>query len=262
MPFETDLKVVNIEITNQCNLRCRYCSRNRFGQQLEPHDMDLDTFVNVVDQFPRTALMALYLAGEPLMHPEVCGLIKTTRALGFDRVRIHTNGTLLDRSMGNRLIDSGLGSVIWSIDGQDALGYEEIRHWPFDKVKQNLADFIGQHRGKLESGVQWLVPKGMPKRLNQDLQEFEPDLDATMIEYPHSWVWGAGAIDGSADVGVRDVPCQFIAHYMVVSCRGEYLLCCCCLNGELVLGLVDDITARQVWNGPMQKIRQQHLAGD
>lgn len=87
------LKKVYLEITNVCNLDCEFCPGTRRPQGfLAPED-----FSRLAEKIrPHTQYLYLHLMGEPLVHPQLSGILERAEALGF-RVMITTNGTLLDR---------------------------------------------------------------------------------------------------------------------------------------------------------------------
>ena len=61
---------INLEPTNKCNLRCRFCS---IDPNRETGFMDWDFYCRTVDQASRIGVVSinLYLSGEPLFHPRI-----------------------------------------------------------------------------------------------------------------------------------------------------------------------------------------------
>jgi len=256
-----ELTVVNIEVTSRCNLSCLYCARGRWGGVGQGRDMTPSEFKGIVRMFPRTTLIAAYLGGEPLLNPYLPGMIAAARQMGFENVRIHTNGTLIDGAAARVLAEMGLTSIVFSIDGADAGEYECIRGVPFPRVKRGLADTLDAAEGRMAVGVQCLVPAGRPLELNRDLADLAPRLSFTILDHPHSWT-RAGAILESQEIPPSETPCFFLTRYMAVSADGEYLPCCCCLNHEGALGKVSEMSAREAWDGPMEEMRQAQERGE
>lgn len=85
------LKKAYLEITNVCNLSCEFCPGTRRPQGfLTPEDFQL----LAARLRPHTRYLYLHLMGEPLLHPQLEGLLRCADDLDF-RVMITTNGTLL-----------------------------------------------------------------------------------------------------------------------------------------------------------------------
>lgn len=87
------LKKVYLEITNVCNLACDFCPGSGRPQGF----LSLENFSCLADRIrPHSQYLYLHLMGEPLLHPQLAGILERAAELDF-RVMITTNGTLLDR---------------------------------------------------------------------------------------------------------------------------------------------------------------------
>lgn len=96
------LKKAYLEITNVCNLSCRFCP----GTRREKRFMSVEGFKTLSARLrPHTDYLYFHLMGEPLLHPELESLLGIAGAQGF-KVIITTNGTLLHRA-GELLLRSG-----------------------------------------------------------------------------------------------------------------------------------------------------------
>ncbi|MBN1433984.1 radical SAM protein [Candidatus Fermentibacterales bacterium] len=102
--------IVLIEPTNACNLHCRMCSRD-YGQR-ETGFMDPAFFSGLIDQVElfRPLVITLHLAGEPLMHPELPGMVRIAAGKGL-HVLFSTNGALLTPEVSRELIEAGLKAI-------------------------------------------------------------------------------------------------------------------------------------------------------
>ena len=101
---------VYVEITNICNRNCSFCP----GTKRELRRMTSEEFSLILDKLEGiTEYVYLHVMGEPLTHPELCGLIALANQRGF-KCSITTNGTLLSRR-GSELIESGVYKVNISV---------------------------------------------------------------------------------------------------------------------------------------------------
>jgi MoaA/NifB/PqqE/SkfB family radical SAM enzyme len=113
-----------IEPTVRCNLNCITCSEVTRGRTKK--DMDFSDFKNILDQFPYVIKLALQGVGEPLLNPDLFRMIRWAKGRKI-YVYFNSNGTLLDDENSNRLIESGLDLINFSIDGGTKEVYEKIR---------------------------------------------------------------------------------------------------------------------------------------
>ena len=61
-------KKIYIEITNVCNLNCKFCPPTKRAKEF----MALDQFEIIIKQIHNeTNLVALHVKGEPLLHPPI-----------------------------------------------------------------------------------------------------------------------------------------------------------------------------------------------
>ena len=82
---------VYIEITNICNLKCKFCKP--VERKLEY--MKLDVFEKILKQIQgKTNLVLLHVKGEPMLHPNLKEILELCNKYGI-KVNLTTNGTLL-----------------------------------------------------------------------------------------------------------------------------------------------------------------------
>ncbi len=132
---------VQIEPVGQCNLRCEMCPI-QFRKDGPPHGglafMKWETFTSLLEGFPALKRLHLQGLGEPMMHPQFFDMVHYAAERGI-QVTINTNLTLLNPQRTDRLVQSGLDTLYFSIDGSTAATYERIRKRAhFDRVLNNV----------------------------------------------------------------------------------------------------------------------------
>lgn len=154
-------KLIQIEISNRCNLNCAMCIRNLIS--CDRGDMSLDRFKEMITtafNYRHTAL--LYGQGEPFLHPDIIEMIKFERERG-NFVTTVTNATLLDGNMCEQIIESGLNYLRVSIDGATEKTFNSIRRGAdFSQVTENvqrLSDMVRRRDSELELGVACMATK-------------------------------------------------------------------------------------------------------
>lgn len=86
-------KKIYIEITNACNLNCKFCAKTKRSISF----MNKNNFIRILDQIkPYTDYIYLHVMGEPLLHPEINDFLSIAYDKGF-HVNITTNGFLLHK---------------------------------------------------------------------------------------------------------------------------------------------------------------------
>ena len=86
-------KKIYIEITNNCNLKCSFCSkvnRKKRFMTLEEYDIILKKIKDY------TNYIYLHVKGEPLLHPNIIEFIKQADRYNL-KVNLTTNGTLFEK---------------------------------------------------------------------------------------------------------------------------------------------------------------------
>ncbi len=134
-------KILYLESTNRCNLRCRGCILYR-GSWEPDRDLSLAEVVMITDQVPRLDRIFLHGIGEPLLNQELFEIIRHLKARNV-YVLFNSNGILLDGRRQHNLIRTGLDELRISLDAASAQGYRKIRNSDkFEKVVENLKSFI------------------------------------------------------------------------------------------------------------------------
>ncbi|MEW6096603.1 MAG: radical SAM protein [bacterium] len=102
--------VLQIELTNRCNLNCIMCPRQGMSRQVG--DMSLELFKQIVEQLKgKTELAILHLLGESLLNPHLFEMIDYCKEGGIMTV-LSTNSTLLRGEKVQKLLDFKLDILL------------------------------------------------------------------------------------------------------------------------------------------------------
>lgn len=131
--------MLQVEVTNRCNINCWFCSRNT--AQLQLGDLSAALQDKVVELSSYAHLVALFGYGEPLVSRAFYALLPRLRSSSF---MFFTNGMLLDARQMSRILESAarpLSGVVYSVDGACKETYETIRKGSnFDQVWRNIRE--------------------------------------------------------------------------------------------------------------------------
>lgn len=146
-----------LQLTERCNLACRYCYVRRRGRP-DPADCTPDfcrRFVDFVLRQSPKRVKITFFGGEPLLRPDLirhavaygkkAAADRGDTAIGFHLV---TNGTLLDDALGDFIAAEGIGLEV-SLDGPAEV-HDANRIYPdgspsFHRVYGNLLRFVARH---------------------------------------------------------------------------------------------------------------------
>ncbi|HEB71926.1 MAG TPA: radical SAM protein, partial [Nitrospirae bacterium] len=139
-------KELAIETVFGCNLSCPMCfidmptKRKKGVMTMELFHSIVDSMAPYVNEIERVDLWSL---GEPLLDHHLFERIGLLKERGFCNLAISTNADLMDADRRRGLLESGIETIIISIDGIDKQTYEKIRHGAdFDRVVSNTENII------------------------------------------------------------------------------------------------------------------------
>ncbi len=116
-----------LDILRGCNLRCQACY-NHLESRTKPL-AEVQAEVDGLLRLRRLQSISI-VGGEPLLHPELCNIVRFLRHRGL-RVELFTNGLLLDQAACARLKEAGTDLVFLHIDsGQDRPDLPASAAWP------------------------------------------------------------------------------------------------------------------------------------
>ena len=138
------------ECTLRCNLSCLHCGSDCLKQSDQP-DMPVEDFVKVLDDIKSsstaTKLDICITGGEPLLRNDLEDAGRAIRLRGF-HWGIVTNGILLTESRFRSLINAGMGSMSFSLDGFEP-EHNRLRQNPIAFVRTMSAIKIAVEYSKM-----------------------------------------------------------------------------------------------------------------
>lgn len=133
---------VNMELTYQCNQRCRWCYLDNFDQK----GMSRTQIAEVAEQLKEAgALFILLTGGEVFLRPDALDIMEDLEARGFI-IEAKTNGTTLRPDMIERMADLHLFDVQVSVyETKDGFSHGTRSNYQFSRVAENVRLML-QHR--------------------------------------------------------------------------------------------------------------------
>ncbi|MGB5745422.1 MAG: radical SAM protein [Desulfobacterales bacterium] len=184
-------KVLYIETTNRCNLRCKGCILYRGNWEPE-RDISLAELIRITDQLPELERVYLHGIGEPLLNNELADIIRHLKRRKV-YVLFNSNGILLNQQRQQELIDTELDELRISLDAASSQGYEIIRNSnKFAHIIKNLKSF---------------------RLLQKQLQMASPKLSLWFLGTRDNISELPGFIALAAEIGIEEVYLQRLVYF-------------------------------------------------
>lgn len=243
-----------IEPTNACNLRCTFCYVTD-GMSRPEGFMDFSLFKKIVDESPGLEHLCMHNWGEPILHKDIFRMVDYAGQSGIKHIVMNTNGTLLTDEIIDRLVNSALTVVRFSIDGSPET-YKRIRGVSLEKIEKIILKLK-----KRKEAVRPALSMGVVFTVEEDTQE---DADSYMA-YWKNIVDHVRLQPKLVRSPRREVcPEPFGKDYgkLVVLWDGTVIPCCVDYNATLPLGNAWESKVMDLWHSPaIEDLRRQHLTG-
>jgi MoaA/NifB/PqqE/SkfB family radical SAM enzyme len=146
--FKRMPRVIIIDVTNSCNLRCPVCPVT-FAMTRPRGLLPLERFRALIDDLHRHGFrpeIFFNFSGEPTLNRALPNMIAYSTAHGH-RTFVSTNATKLDADMAEALIQAGLTRISLCLDGFNKEAQESYRiRSDFEEVKANIETFLATRR--------------------------------------------------------------------------------------------------------------------
>ena len=243
---------VYLEISNICNLHCRFCP----GTRRAPRRLNEEELRQILEKLrPFTNFLYFHLMGEPLCHPELSRFLSLAQAHGF-RVILTTNGTLLPRQKEILLNAPALHKVNISLHAFEANDLSI----PFSDYLDGCFSF-----GKAAQGGPLVVYRlwnqggedGKNSEILKAMEEAFPKpwvterrgtriADSVYLEYGDKFEWP----DLDAQEGSASVFCYGLRDQIGVLCDGTVVPCCLDHEGDIALGNLLEQSLEEILSSP------------
>ena len=262
---------LDIEVTSYCNLACPMCPRTHRVElgKWQNKMMKFDTFKKIIDEGAKKGLKAINLNnfGESFYNKKIIEMIEYAKSKGVIDIMLHTNGTVMDENLAERIVKSGLDRIIFSLDSITKEIYEKIRiNAKFEDTVQKVKTFH-KIRQKLNSYKPVIrISMVRMKENDHEAKNFEnfwgPYADEiTYTDYRNQD--GLDKIDRYTKKRKenKSYACPALWQRLTINATGEVTACCRDAGKRLTLGKLTDSTNNltDVWNGSsLEEARKLH----
>lgn len=215
------MKIYQLEITNDCNLQCNYCPRQKMIRRIGI--VNTGTIIDSIIK-NKGKILRLHHYGESLLDNKLEEKIMLIKKLNPDlKLILNTNGTLLTKERAESIFDSGLDYLIISYHMPLSIKYiKQINNKYYSKIEITHMDDVDLSEYK-ELGIK------VTKKRMRDLGQLKKEKILTTPP---------------------EERCSFLKNNeVVVLWDGRIVPCCECYDDTYVIG---DVSGSKVVNKPFE----------
>lgn len=118
---------ITVELTNVCNVSCTFCPRNSVS--MECGYMSLKLYKKIIDEASGhlPIKLVIFFRGESLLHPDFIECVEYAKKRGIGPIQFATNGFALTKEISDKLVDTGIDFISFSLDTLDPDIYSKSR---------------------------------------------------------------------------------------------------------------------------------------
>jgi sulfatase maturation enzyme AslB (radical SAM superfamily) len=258
---------VMFDMTNKCNAKCIHCPHSvGFPGSEKSEFIDIGLYKNVIDQCQEEKIDFIRVTadGEPLLHPQIWDLLGYAHERGVGPVSLTSNGSALNAANAQKLLDSQIFMVDFSLDAFSEETFELVRNGlSYQQTHENVLRLI-EMRNKSGSDLKIMVSFVDQKENTHELEAFKsywgPLVDKLLIRQMHTNV---GVNESSSDAlqnGSKRYPCPHVFRRIVADYAGDLKFCPIDWFGGSKLTRIENESIIDTWhNDAYHQLRLQHL---
>lgn len=265
-------KLVAIEVTNHCQMKCLHCPQGH-GLITGKGFMDFELFTQIVadveswrDQAPTPPKIVLYGNGEPLLHKRLPEFVAHCTQHGFVKV-LSTNVQLTTPKLARQLSEAGLDLLKLSFWGDTAAEYESRA------PRFSFAESVARARAFLDAvspSVEVVVNIVKYRGINDSLVP-RPEFLALFEDYPNVKFYCFFGSDWRGTLDIPDLkvplegepkhePCKMAGEMCAIAWDGQVTFCWIDYNREYSLGRYTPGSMLDFWRSPERRRRLELMA--
>lgn len=262
---------VQIETTSICNSACITCSHKTMKRP-KTH-MSFSLFKKIIDDCTQNKKqikrMALFFMGEPFLAPDIFKEIAYAKSKGIKNVFLMSNGSTLNEEKAEKVLESGLDEIIFSIDGATKETFEKIRvGLNFEQVISNITNLLKLRKNfnktKPKVIIDMVVTPNGEREVNQLKKKWQNLANRVIIRPMHYF---EGIDQSLIDYAKKktekirdDFPCPYLWKNIQILEDGRVAMCCMDVNGKHIIGDINKSKIKDIWHGKeIERYRNLHL---
>ena len=275
LKLETDFPMfLHIETSYKCNFKCPMCVqgipelKEKFGY---PEKMTTEKITQILEEGKKYGCPSVSFQGdnEPFLMKNITDWFALAREMGFQDIMVNTNGSIMTEKLAEKIIQSGLTRIRFSLDAIKEETYSKIRlGGKFTKTMANIDLFLKKKK-ELNSPLPIVGVNFVKMKLNEhEMQEFRDywneRVDFVVIqEFMTPDTEGDyETLKGESQNPVSDFKCNQPWQRLYIRGNGEVTPCCAMFGSYLKLGNMESSNLYDLWNSSEAKnLRKLHAEG-
>ncbi|KQC06462.1 MAG: hypothetical protein APR54_07205, partial [Candidatus Cloacimonas sp. SDB] len=260
-------KSIHVILLNKCNLKCIMCpyhspkyTKHHKSNYLKNSKIMSDEIYYKILNYASKNKINLHFGQieEPLLHPKIFDFFKLSKKKGVPYIHLTTNGTLLDNNKIKLLSESGVDSVMFSLDAANPDTYKRIRGYDLFKVESYIKDFMKlTKKHHIKVTVSFILQEQASLECNKFLEKWHGigvDSVTFYVLSEHDPDTGAVLKRNELYSKGKRYPCASPWLQSVVFPEGEVSLCCKTMvdvgwKGLIDVGSLKDQNFLDIWFG-------------
>lgn len=249
--MEKRFKKVYIEITNCCNLKCKFCPETNRKKEF----MDVANFEEIIKRVHKyTNLVCLHVKGEPLLHNNLEEIFKILEKYNL-KTNITTNGTLIEEKykiIKNSKVVRQINFSLHSIMQNEKFDYQYLKNIfkSVDKLNNIIISYRLWNLKSIEEGsANFDIVKSIENYYNiNNLKEklskndFFKIKDDIYINQDIEFTWP----DKNKEKINEKGRCLALKDQIAILVDGTVVPCCLDNNGDMKLGNIFEETIEEI----------------
>ena len=262
--------LVDIELTNHCNLKCFFCGQVAMARK--KGFITKEVFKKAVDECAlHKTPIRLIRWGEPFLHAKAIEFSSYAKSRGLS-VHITTNGLLLKKRQSLALLEMQLDSIKFSFQGATKERYQEIRNTSsYDVLKRNILELVSLRKDKEKPyiHISSTMTNETKAQIDGFLKYWGEIVDSVSIGRTNLSLFHSDRILDARQRGLFEKlkeketlkkeyrPCGEVYRQLSVDWDGKVSACCSDFDNELTVGHLRDSTLEKIWkqSAPLKSIR-------
>lgn len=254
----------HIEVTSLCNLNCSMCPRS--GIKRPQGTMSLDNFKRIIDKLAEFKLpntLFLHFSGEPLLNPDLAGMISYAKKKGLPWIKFNTNAVLLDEERAKQILDSGLDCMVCAVEMSEEQENLLRPGADYKKVVANVRRFMELKRKLKKRGplvkLQMLVSKDNAPLKKKAYAQWRLWVDRVDFHPLHTV---GGLVDDLGAMKLKRPHCEQLWVSLIFLWNGDVVPCCFNHDASLKAGNIFESSLKDIWNSEkLETLRREDKNG-
>ena len=254
-------KVIQIETTNICNHGCSFCAYTTMERP--KRHIDKGVFKRIIEECYELGSreIGLFSGAEPMTCKWLDEYIKLCKEKGYTYTYISTNGSLHKFEKYKKIVDAGIDSIKFSVNGGTKEVYKLVHGKDdFEKVIENIKAislYRKETNKKLWLGISFVAfdkNRFTFEILKNEMKDFVDEI--IMYEANNQ----GGQVEGLPPPEVHQEDCALPFTKAHFTAEGYMRACCNDYENYLAIDKIENKKIIDIWNGEIfRNLRKKHL---